>query len=189
MNVWRNAKTDPPPRDGSWIVAMWLEYEAVYAVRWHKPKHLTSDWRDGAEGSCEACWISPSVRQVVKSQGGSMIPDLDHLEKLSRAATPGPWCKAPIFKNKWPEKYNKVAVVRGVVLLGPYASISCGNEADYIAAVNPTTVLSLIAELRRLREERASALNVIDASRKCEISSYETLSRVETPLARWQDKE
>lgn len=78
---------------------------------------------------------------------------MDQLTEAAAKATPGPWVKAPIFKSEWPAAFNQVANVRGVLLHGPYASVSCGNEAEYILLANPTNILRLVSALREARDE------------------------------------
>lgn len=73
--------------------------------------------------------------------------DLDELERLARAATPGPW----EVRQGDSEKENLVANVRGLTVYGPYTAVACNAEAAYIAAVCPQNVLDLIAAVRELQ--------------------------------------
>ena len=60
------------------------------------------------------------------------------------AATPN-YRRAPILKSDWPEKFNDVASVRGVRIIGDYRSNSCGQEADLI--INAPTDLKIALDL------------------------------------------
>lgn len=70
--------------------------------------------------------------------------DLENIETLARAATPGPWVFAPMTEKEDPE----IAAANGsrVATLGA-ADITKANSA-YIAAANPAAVLELIEKLR-----------------------------------------
>lgn len=84
-----------------------------------------------------------------------MTPDLKELERLARAATPGPW-----FQVGQPWNPNADFVCAGSYdpHIGKYVcdtenfdgdvENSCENAA-YIAYANPAVILSLIAELTR----------------------------------------
>lgn len=61
-------------------------------------------------------------------EGGRMI-DLDKLEQLAKAATPGPWID---FQHRQEDKAESVV-------------------AEFISAANPAAIMELIAEIRRLR--------------------------------------
>lgn len=82
---------------------------------------------------------------------------LTELEKLARAATPGPW---HAFSNRAPDcdplHLSGVASKSGSVVVEafiPYEAYGCEpNDAAYIAACHPQTLLALIADLRRCRE-------------------------------------
>ncbi len=92
-----------------------------------------------------------------------MSDDIDSLERLARAATPGPW--------KWTESYGSVSLDRDVPnhdhTLGDHVLFAepCGDcnssvlvedaDAAYLAAVSPDVVLGLIALLRAAEEEIA----------------------------------
>lgn len=63
--------------------------------------------------------------------------DLDELEALANAATPGPW---------WVESEELLEGFDGDV-----ARCEHYRDTAFIAAANPKAVLAIIAELRRLR--------------------------------------
>ena len=72
--------------------------------------------------------------------------NIDELERLALAATPGPW----VSDRGWVESDSGVGVVEG------YDSVPCEEaDADFIAAANPATILALIAIVR---EKFASAI-------------------------------
>jgi hypothetical protein len=70
---------------------------------------------------------------------------LDGLEKLCKAATPGEW-----------EKIKNARAVCGEIngTLIVLADCLADCDAAFIAAANPTAVLGLIAEIRRVNAER-----------------------------------
>lgn len=99
------------------------------------------DHRTFVEG-CYRCDLSrDEVEQV----------DLDELEALAKVATPGPWglylgaawqviTDAPDWEQ------------REVATTGPDGSTGSEDDAAFIAAADPSTVIALIAELRQERE-------------------------------------
>ncbi|MFM0141758.1 hypothetical protein [Paraburkholderia sp. RL18-085-BIA-A] len=90
--------------------------------------------------------------------------DIDALEALAKAATPGPWrgdridgtVKYDIVSGDYPN--GEYAVVchgdNGNACDGGYGFTSGENEA-YALAANPAAILALIAEVRSLREDKA----------------------------------
>ena len=85
---------------------------------------------------------------------------LDELERLAKAAMPGPWavCTDPP-NNHW---YSGRTIGRAVPQGARIADVdfySClyQENAAYIAAVDPTTMLELIQQLRDLRNAQTPA--------------------------------
>lgn len=77
------------------------------------------------------------------------MTNIDELERLAKAATPGPWCDRG-FGSIQPEiggSLVAVTVTKGGCLPG-YV-----ENAAFIAAANPAAILALIAEVRALREK------------------------------------
>ena len=76
---------------------------------------------------------------------------LAELEALAKAATPGPWFAVRLRVNTCVKAANGDYVMeagaRGRAL------VRHEEDADFIAATDPETVLALIAELLRLRAE------------------------------------
>lgn len=75
--------------------------------------------------------------------------DIDEIEALAKAATPGPWQSS---------QYDDLEDSNGHDLLTSSGGVSCFNragDADFVAAANPATILALIAEVRALREDKA----------------------------------
>lgn len=95
------------------------------------------------------------------------MTDYIELKKLAEKATPGPW---------WIDSHGMTMMSMStleVVFNHPAQSIAVRNEetgnlshwrndwdASYIATANPATILALIAENERLRNESADALAV-----------------------------
>lgn len=77
-----------------------------------------------------------------------MTDDLDELERLARAATPGPW----------EDDNSVVKTERGTICYAHHSYEEEGwqaeNNASLIAAANPATILSLIHRVREA-EDRA----------------------------------
>ena len=97
-----------------------------------------------------------------------MTPPLEHLERVALAATAGPW---DVWAERTETKEEAIAELTAqvnltvdfcgaVYLLNANgkcpATTGCGPtsaaNAEFIAAANPSTILSLIAEIRELRE-------------------------------------
>ena len=100
-----------------------------------------------------------------------MTPDLKELERLARAATPGPWfvqygddanfmCMTAIStenrrsRNEGQFSQNEIEKLVAITLHQTYPFIDpeCTNDdanSAYIAYTNPAVILSLIAELTR----------------------------------------
>ena len=79
-----------------------------------------------------------------------MTIDLDALEALAKAATPGPWEDDMLYNVR--ESNDSKCVV--VVTKTCTERFPTPNDAAYIAAANPAVVLELVAELRKTRAER-----------------------------------
>lgn len=90
-----------------------------------------------------------------------MAFDIEELRKLAQAATPGPWISHPkgyygaVCASE--NEFDLVAVTHGQRRNNVLA-----NEA-YIAALNPATVLNLIAEIERLRDDVNGLTGTADA--------------------------
>ncbi len=77
--------------------------------------------------------------------------DLDELERLAKAATPGPWkrCSPPLRRT-----FVAAPDSRGSRPVHLQVTEPCSeDDATYIAAANPATLLALI---KRLREAEMS---------------------------------
>jgi hypothetical protein len=77
------------------------------------------------------------------------MTNLDELERLAKAATPGPWCDRG-FGSIQPESGGSLVAV--TVTKGGCLPDYVENSA-FIAAANPAAILALIAEVRALRED------------------------------------
>lgn len=86
--------------------------------------------------------------------------DIEELERLAKAATPGPWA----VDEECLERHERLYVAKGSEgnLLGRILEVfeNClvrGKQrvanAEYIAAANPAAILELVAEVRQLRED------------------------------------
>lgn len=67
--------------------------------------------------------------------------NIDELERLAKAATPGPWSQAGCRVTAKELGYDRVADTE-------FDNESMAENAAFIAAANPTTVLALISQLR-----------------------------------------
>lgn len=75
--------------------------------------------------------------------------DLDELEALAKAATPGPWYVAGCTDEHTDSKNRVCYRVRASSFGG--RDVEENRNRDYIAALNPAVALTLIAELRASR--------------------------------------
>ena len=79
-----------------------------------------------------------------------MTPDLKELERLARAATPGPWTyDGETWELSAPSRKGKVEIA--TIETGWTEPMESEQQANiaYILAANPAAILSLIAELTR----------------------------------------
>ena len=95
--------------------------------------------------------------------------DLDALEAVARAATPGPWHQGAHYIGAGGEPYDPEAVVG-------QASILC--DAEHIAAFDPPTVLALIAKLREAERQRDASEKQVDIRSKDSIAARIARSNV-----------
>lgn len=127
------------------------------------------------------------------------LPDLDRLEALARAATPGPW----VHRH---DPGNPAGVQHGVKLPGEFGAWigDCLDNADrdtngaaagernaaFIAAANPAAVLALIALARRAKPEGEApqAELMADANRYVYLASTADWTAIED-LLRCSDAE
>jgi hypothetical protein len=99
-------------------------------------------------------------KDSVNQSNVASMPDLDVLEKLAKAATPGPWkswfahwgqadISAP--RPHWSRKTAE-RTINGIPQesVTPYIK---PEDANFIAAANPDVVLGLIALVRKLQAE------------------------------------
>jgi hypothetical protein len=78
------------------------------------------------------------------------LPDLDKLEALARAATPGPWSyTGPEYGDRGGQFHNVESPAEEIV--GEFGPSK--ENADFIAAADPDVVLALIAIARRAQPE------------------------------------
>ena len=83
--------------------------------------------------------------------------DTNELRKLCTSATPGPWyISAPSEQAVWYDIKD-----RRYLIADTSNGFTDDGNAEYIAAVNPATVLALLDELDRLRTIEASARNLV----------------------------
>lgn len=83
-----------------------------------------------------------------------MTPDLKELERLARAATPGPWTyDGDTWELSAPSRKGKVEIA--TIETGWTEPMESEQQANiaYILAANPAAILSLIAELEQARKD------------------------------------
>src|SRR5690606_14220472 len=110
---------------------------------------------------------------------------LAELEAMAKAATPGPWS----FRERAAEDYMVGSIDYELIAHVWHHE----GDAAFIAATDPDTVLSLIAEVRRLRADRAKlwdALHALQDGLQCSCrgtdhrcGSCRVLDRARTVLA------
>ncbi len=107
-----------------------------------------------------------------------MTIDLDALEALAKAATPGPWVMTtqggiePHDYAGLGEDSNSVAQVRH------------DRNWEFIAAADPSTVVALIAELRQERERADANEGRWDDAEATSSDWHSEFERVQTALSR-----
>ena len=86
--------------------------------------------------------------------GFEMTPDLKELERLARAATPGPWTyDGDTWELSAPSRKGKVEIA--TIETGWTEPMESEQQANiaYILAANPAAILSLIAELEQAKKD------------------------------------
>ena len=82
--------------------------------------------------------------------------DLDKLEALAKAATPGPWSADG--------RDDLIGPIGSSLIRGEHGCegyFAMDEDAEYCAAANPATILALIAEVRASRDRNKLAQNVV----------------------------
>ena len=98
--------------------------------------------------------------------------DLDELERLAKAATPGPWCNDYEDIFKWTFMLTKK----------PIATAELPGNARYIVAAC-NAVPELIARVRELERQRKWLATFIEANVDCEQCPYhEDICRPQAPV-------
>jgi hypothetical protein len=147
-----------------------------------------------------------------KAQGATQVTDLDAIEQLARAATPGPY-QSDLDMFSMDEGINAIVSNVGTTILfaaetdvmphrrsddEPWTAEDRAKrdeqwakaretqelrDAHYIAAVSPDVVLSLLAELRKLRRDLARTATERDAYRSmlCDLLASAHLHPTEHP--------
>jgi hypothetical protein len=115
-----------------------------------------------------------------------MTLDLDELERLASAATPGPWAASWDFKRLHRDPQDTTLVAQGVgpqhigksdarlvgeKLYSPDEALSAKMMADaeYIAGLNPATATELITALRASQAENARLREALEVKGKADI--------------------
>ncbi len=95
--------------------------------------------------------------------------NINELEQLAKAATPGPW-HSPGLGEVHDDNNNCVIVDVCWREEGEFIENSVGNgtqlDADYIAAANPSAIIELIAAYREAVAAIRNTLNGVDTSRR-----------------------
>lgn len=115
-------------------------------------------------------------------QNGTKRIDLEMLEQLAMAATPGPWQ----FDD------NEEVIQGHCVKTGVFDYCFCNDaepyDAAFIAAANPSAILELCAEVRRLVKCCGNcdhlAISDIDGTLECTID--ETLTWRKNICSKWE---
>ena len=91
-----------------------------------------------------------------------MTIDTQQLRELAQKATPGPWTYFPYPKYK---EHHVSLPIDGSGMTMPLFPDGCQTsrqreDAEFIAAANPATVLALLDEIDRLRTIESAARNL-----------------------------
>ena len=98
-----------------------------------------------------------------------MTIDTTKLRQLAQHATPGPWEYSSWDINSFAivVGFDSPGSTTGEMIVYPdasdeegYGGVKLLNDAEYIAAANPATVLQLLDEIDRLRTIEAAARNL-----------------------------
>ena len=76
--------------------------------------------------------------------------DFDELKALCERATPGPWMHTPGYYNDSGGQYDQIDSPVEIIS-GEWGGPS-GDNAAFIAAANPATILALLSANREMRE-------------------------------------
>lgn len=122
-----------------------------------------------------------------------MTTDLDALEALAKAATPGPWDATE--GDSGPEVHAGEILRHEIDFLLREGGHDQGrSDARFIAAADPSTILALIAELRQEREWAGSLLDkageIAQQNRnlvEVRLALEAALSRAEETIAKARD--
>jgi len=82
-----------------------------------------------------------------------MTDTLAHLESLARAATPGPW-------GRWNRDATRVRRYFGTSGYDDICQASTGENAAYIAALSPESVLALLAVIEAAKAMRDAGVSI-----------------------------
>lgn len=86
--------------------------------------------------------------------------DLDEIERLAKAATPGPWIAGDHYEQSTPGNYVASKTTHGIVCASQdYTDCPLSYaDADYIAHMHPARVLALVERVRRVSGAHRQAL-------------------------------
>lgn len=91
--------------------------------------------------------------------------DIAELERLARAATPGPW-----WHGKYYDRVTRTADGDGSDSIAHvYGGRGQNDNAAYIAAASPATILALVEEVREMREALVALRNMTTDPRRVAI--------------------
>jgi hypothetical protein len=87
--------------------------------------------------------------------------ELDELERKATAATPGPWVH--LHGEDFELVYGVAIRSEDGHSVAEWDDLPLSpDDADFVAAANPKTVLALVAEIRRLRSAPKSRVQIAD---------------------------
>jgi len=123
--------------------------------------------------------LSPEYEQPATAPAGyKVVPDA--LRKLCKSATPGPW--RSLDDIQWNECVAEIGDLH--VVPNENTELSDGkNDAAYIAAANPATVLALLDELDRTKGTVAIAGAALSAAER-ELDRLRTIEAAARNLAK-----
>lgn len=90
-------------------------------------------------------WTPAPMANCIDWDGGEWL-DIDQLERLAKAATPGPWTV------RRSDGDSEILAADG------YPALLGENDRDFVAAANPATVIELVERLREQERITASSL-------------------------------
>jgi hypothetical protein len=170
-----------PVREGQFCVFMAQGIGgdcAVFADSIVWDAETDAQWNDGSHGFdiSDATHFMPLPAPPGRLDTVTDSPvDLDKLETLAKAATPGPWTHKSDINGLSNFVYQGSSMRRRQV--ARTLKLSDDSDAAFIAALNPSVALAIIAEVRAARARNAFLEEVVVSERKARLGCTDEEAR------------